>query len=79
MRVSKKGQVTIPKRMRDAAGLNPGTELDMCFEGDGVLLLRARATPRTENISRGSQFIARLIGSGDIQLSTDKIMKLTRG
>lgn len=75
MRITSKGQVTIPAEIREKAGLLPHTEVEFEFDGQVVQLVRAR-NPRRE--SRGARLIARLRGSGDVAMSTDEIMALTR-
>ena len=42
-RVGPKGQVVIPKAMREELGLEPGSEVEFEFDGDGVRVLRAGA------------------------------------
>lgn len=41
MRISKRGQITIPKCLRERFGLHPGVEVDLC-PTDGGLLVRKR-------------------------------------
>lgn len=41
-RIGTKGQVVIPKELRERAGLHPGTEVDFDLEGDRVTLVRRR-------------------------------------
>jgi AbrB family looped-hinge helix DNA binding protein len=41
-RIGSKGQVVIPKELRERAGLHPGTEVDFDLEGDRVTLVRRR-------------------------------------
>jgi AbrB family looped-hinge helix DNA binding protein len=73
-RVTRKGQVTIPKPVRDLLGIKPGAEVDFELDAAGrVVLTRARGRPR-----RKSRF-ARVRGSATAGLSTDQIMALTRG
>ena len=38
MRLTEKGQVTIPKRIRDKLGVGPGSEVEFVEHGDGVVL-----------------------------------------
>lgn len=38
--VTRKGQVTLPRTVRDALGLEPGAEIDFVIEPDGVRLRR---------------------------------------
>lgn len=77
MRITSKGQVTIPQAVREQAGLLPETEVDFVVERDGVRIVKARPGRR---VSRGGRAIARLRrGAGHVSMSTDEIMALTRG
>jgi len=76
MRITSKGQVTIPVAIRERAGLLPHTEVDFEFDGKTVRIRRAKAGKRA---NRGARVVAHLRGSGDVALSTDEIMALTRG
>ena len=42
-KITSKGQVTIPKRIRDYLGLKPGSEVDFGYGGDGMIVLKAAA------------------------------------
>ena len=75
MRITSKGQVTIPAEIREQAGLLPYTEVDFEFDGKVVRIFPAE-TPR--RASRGARLIAHLRGRGDVAMSTDAIMALTR-
>jgi len=75
MRITSKGQVTIPAEIRERAGLLPHTEVDFKFDGKVVRIIRAAG--RTKD-GRGARLIAHLRGRGDIAMSTDAIMALTR-
>ena len=46
-RLSSKGQVIIPKAVRERQGWRPGTELDVEDQGDTIVLRRARPFPPT--------------------------------
>lgn len=71
--VTSKGQVTIPKPVRDLLGIVPGSEVEFCRREDGsVVLMRADARPAR------SRFFG-LRGHAGKGLSTDEIMALTRG
>lgn len=76
MRITSKGQVTIPADIRDAAGLLPNTDVDFILDGDTVRIVRA-ASPRKQ--TRGDQLVARLRGRGSRRMTTEEIMALTRG
>lgn len=76
MRITSKGQVTIPADIRERAGLMPNTEVEFEFDGESVRLVRV-TQPR--KLSRGARLVAHLRGRGDVAMSTDEIMALTRG
>jgi len=40
MRISKRGQITIPKALRDRFGLRPGVEIELIPTGQGLLIQR---------------------------------------
>jgi AbrB family looped-hinge helix DNA binding protein len=76
MRITSKGQVTIPARVREQAGLLPNTEVEFEYDGTGVRIVRAQSSKKP---SRGEQLVARLRGSRtDIRMTTDEIMALMR-
>jgi AbrB family looped-hinge helix DNA binding protein len=77
MRITSKGQVTIPAEIREKAGLLPHTEVEFKFDGEAVLIVRAK--PANKKASRGGRLVAHLRGRGDSGMSTDAIMALTRG
>ena len=79
MRITSKGQVTIPQDIRDAAGFLPNTEVDFVIDGDLVLLVKAAAAhPRP---TRGRRAITALTSAGaDFGgASTDALLALLRG
>jgi AbrB family looped-hinge helix DNA binding protein len=77
MRITSKGQVTIPAEIREKAGLLPHTEVEFEFDGATVRIVRSAAPGRD---SRGSRLIEHLRRHrGDVAMTTDEIMALTRG
>jgi len=70
-RVTSKGQVTIPKRMRDAKGLTPGKLVTFDTRGEGVLILPAGKRPK----SVFEKWQGRLRGG----MTTDEVLAITRG
>lgn len=74
MKVTEKGQVTIPKSLRDELGIGGGSEVSFERDGDAVVVRKVSDGP-----SRGQRLADRLRGRGDIAMSTDEIMALTRG
>ena len=75
MRITSKGQVTIPIEIRERAGLLPQTDVEFTFDGNAVRIVRAKTR---KGDSRGARLVRRLRGSGDVMMSTDAIMALTR-
>jgi AbrB family looped-hinge helix DNA binding protein len=71
--VTQKGQVTIPKSVRDLLGLAPGSKVDFRRGADGSVVL-ARADKKAP-VSR----FAKLRGHAGKGLDTEAIMALTRG
>ena len=72
-RRTEKGQVTIPKHLRDQLGIGAGSEVVLDRAEDGIVIRKATAR------SRGRRLAERLRGRGDVALTTDEIMALTRG
>lgn len=71
--VTSKGQVTIPKRVRDHLGIRPGSTVDFELSTDGrVVLVRAGARPEPGRF-------ARMRGIAPTRLTTDQLMALLRG
>lgn len=74
MKVTEKGQVTIPKELRDALGIGAGTEVEFERRKDTIVVRKSTSAP-----SRGRRLAERLRGGGDVAMTTDEIMALTRG
>jgi AbrB family looped-hinge helix DNA binding protein len=69
-----KGQVTIPKPIRDRLGIGPGSMVEFGIALDGRVVL-TRADQRAPPESR----FGRLRGRATAGLTTEQIMALTRG
>jgi AbrB family looped-hinge helix DNA binding protein len=74
--VTTKGQVTIPKAVRDLLGITPGSSVTFDVAEDGRVILRKEGI---RTAARPRSRFARLRGSASAGLSTDEIMALTRG
>ena len=70
MRVTQKGQVTIPLEVRRALGIGPGSDVAFELDGRGARLIVDREHAADE--------VARMRGAGDVELTTDEILALTR-
>lgn len=77
MRITTKGQVTIPQDVRERAGLLPHTEVEFLVEPDGVRIVKARNARRPTRGARAVELLRR--SAGRVTLTTDEIMALTRG
>lgn len=71
MRVTSKGQVTIPVHVRRRLGVEPGGEVDFEVDEDAVRLIR-------RDDGRGAGLVAQMRGRR-LTMTTDEIMALTRG
>ena len=76
MRITSKGQVTIPAEIRERAGLLPHTEVEFKFDGKVVQIVPAT---RRSKSGGGARLVAHLRGRGNVAMTTDAIMALTRG
>jgi AbrB family looped-hinge helix DNA binding protein len=80
MRITSKGQVTVPKHIREKLGLKPGDAVDFVEDGGKVRLVRSH---RNSELSAADGLIAALEVMGQdlerIPMTTDELMQLTRG
>jgi AbrB family looped-hinge helix DNA binding protein len=74
MRITSKGQVTIPQDIRERAGLLPHTDVEFVYDGKTVQIVRADR----KKTGRGARIVAHLRGRATGTMSTDEIMALTR-
>ncbi len=70
MKVTSKGQVTIPQELRRKYQIDSQAEVDF-IEEDGRIVVRVR--------KRSNSPFRKLLGAGDVRLSTEEILRLTRG
>ncbi|HSZ14126.1 MAG TPA: AbrB/MazE/SpoVT family DNA-binding domain-containing protein [Solirubrobacteraceae bacterium] len=70
MRVTQKGQVTIPLEVRRALGIHPGSDVEFEVDEQGARMLVDR--------DRAAREVAQMRGAGDVALTTDEILALTR-
>lgn len=76
--LNRKGQVTIPKRIRDAVQWAPGTAIEFSVNAAGEVVLRS--VPPTGCVRKPSRnrFDA-VRGKADVPWRTDALMTLLRG
>lgn len=76
MRITSKGQVTIPVEIRERLGLLPNSEVEFEVEGNAVRIRKRRRGARAGR--RGKSLVQHLRGKATSGMSTDEIMALTR-
>jgi len=74
MRISPKGQVTIPIEVREKAGLLPDTEVEFKITGSTVVLKKVGSPSK-----RSRDLINRMRRKATLKMTTDEILALTRG
>jgi AbrB family looped-hinge helix DNA binding protein len=77
MRITSKGQVTIPQAVRQETGLLPNTEVEFVVEDGSVRLIKAVEGKRPTRGARAVRLLRE--HGGGIRMTTDEIMALTRG
>jgi AbrB family looped-hinge helix DNA binding protein len=76
-RVTVKGQVTIPKSVREAAGIRPGDTVEFTVDAAGRVLLQHEASDRRRRLQ---EVLDRIRRDPPIRgMSADEIMAMTRG
>ncbi len=73
MKITSKGQVTIPTNMRRKHGLLPQREVEFVDQPNGVLLVKA------SKLTRGKRVLAALLRGGKVKGDTGSWLRLTRG
>ncbi len=81
MRVTSKGQVTIPQDLRKLAGIEPNSDVFFGMENGKITIEVKNAKAENDNRERLRRFLdtlSRLEGTGDRAVSADDVMSLTR-
>lgn len=76
--LTSKGQVTIPKKIRETLGLGPGSQVDFDVDEQGRIIIRkvgGKNAPRP----RGKDRFERARGRATVKWKTDELMRLLRG
>ncbi len=74
MRITSKGQVTIPVQIREKMGLLPDTEVEFKITGDSVFLKKAGRSSR-----RSRSLVSQMRRKATVRMTTDEILAMTRG
>jgi antitoxin PrlF len=81
MRVTSKGQVTIPRDLRDLAGIEPNSDVFFTLENGKITIELRNAKAENDNRERLRKFLDaldHLEGTGDPAISAEEVMALTR-
>lgn len=81
MRVTSKGQVTIPRDLRELAGIETNSEVVFGIENGKVTIVPKNDRRKIADDERLEHFLAaldRLEGSGDQAMRAEDVMALTR-
>jgi AbrB family looped-hinge helix DNA binding protein len=73
MRLTTKGQVTIPIAVREAVGLRPGDAVEVVARSGEAVVRRV-----SDQESRGQRAVRAMKGRGKVEMTTDEILALTR-
>jgi AbrB family looped-hinge helix DNA binding protein len=73
MRVTIKGQVTIPQEIREKLNITPAVEIDFIEEKDRIYLVKRKCQ------AKNTRKFNKLRGVATVKMTTDEIMALTRG
>ena len=79
MRLTTKGQVTIPLEIREKLGLMPLTEVEFDIVGESVRIRKKDGRGAGSSKSRGQLMLEAMSKAPRPLLTTDQIMALTRG
>jgi antitoxin PrlF len=76
--LTSKGQVTIPKRIRETLGLGPGSQVEFDVDEQGRIIIR-KASGKAKERPRGRDRFDRVRGRATVKWRTDELMRLLRG
>lgn len=74
--VTSKGQVTIPKRVRDALGVKAGSKVEIELQPSGFATLKHAGRPKKSDYARRIESVRGILKT---DMTTDEIMEMLRG
>lgn len=81
MRVTSKGQVTIPRDLRELVGIKPNSDVIFGVEGGVLTIVPKNGGSEGADRARLKHFVStldRLAGTGDQDINADELMRITR-
>lgn len=81
MRVTSKGQVTIPKHLRQRTGILPGAIIEFAEKEGELVLRKSLPSSRSSGTTKDEfeSYLDRVTGIVDLGMTTDELMELLRG
>jgi AbrB family looped-hinge helix DNA binding protein len=82
MRITSKGQVTIPKHVREKLGIGPGDEVGFREEGQAMIVEKAE---EPKKVNAGAELAKHLLGKGPMlragrpMMTAEEVTELMRG
>ena len=82
MRITSKGQVTVPKHIRDKLGIGPGDDIGFREEGQAVIVEKVE---EPKKVNKGVALYRHLLGKGPMLrkgrplMTSEEVILLTRG
>ncbi len=73
MKITSKGQVTIPQKFRSKFGFLPDTEVQFVAEKRALRLVKSKSRE-----AKGWKLVRKMTGTATTKLTTEQIMRLTR-
>ncbi|HVK89876.1 MAG TPA: AbrB/MazE/SpoVT family DNA-binding domain-containing protein [Mycoplana sp.] len=81
MRVTSKGQVTIPRDLRELAGIEPNSEVVFAIEGGKLTIApkdKKREAEERQRLDRFLDVLRRMEGTGDPDVDAEALARITR-
>lgn len=76
--LTRKGQVTVPKALRDYLGLKPGSAVEFDLAADGQVVIKP-VQPDATRLAETRGRLQSVRGTAHLGMSTDAYMNLLRG
>uniref|UniRef100_UPI00333E9AEE AbrB/MazE/SpoVT family DNA-binding domain-containing protein n=1 Tax=Castellaniella defragrans TaxID=75697 RepID=UPI00333E9AEE len=81
MRVTEKGQITIPKRLRDATGILPGSQVSFALEGGKIIIIQKVGTgtgDRRKTLRAAAARVRSILDQPFKQMDSEAVMAFLR-
>jgi AbrB family looped-hinge helix DNA binding protein len=82
MRITSKGQVTVPKHIRDRLGIAPGDDIGFREEGQAVIVEKLEEPKKLNagrELAQHLSGLGRVLRQGSPLMTSEEVMEMTRG